>query len=136
MFQLVYFSTADSNLTKKDIESILERSRNKNSTNDITGCLLNSKGEFLQMLEGEEEKVKSLFSKIEKDSRHHNVILLKEQKIEKRAFQGWSMAFHDFSKKGNNPHDFQRQIMGFSKIVEKPTAASEIFWTMAEHLVK
>ena len=136
MIQLVYFSTADPNLSKKDIKSILERSREWNSKHGITGCLLHSKGEFLQMLEGEEEQVKNLFSNIRQDSRHQHVLALQEEKIEKRVFQEWTMAFHNFNEGENQPSDFKAQINGFSKIAEKPTIAAEFFWSMAEHLAK
>ena len=64
-FELIYNSVASPELTSKDVLDILEESRLFNSKNDITGCLLYHKGEFLQLLEGEKSIVQNIYGKIE-----------------------------------------------------------------------
>ena len=97
MFELVYFSSANPDLTSTGIANILNTARNFNSENNISGCLIYSNNEFLQILEGDKEIVQDLFTRIKKDKRHRNVILLTENSKEERMFPKWDMAFHDFN---------------------------------------
>ena len=46
-------------------------------------------------MEGEEKTVKALFSKIGQDPRHRKVLTLVQEKIEKRKFPDFTMAFYD-----------------------------------------
>ncbi len=50
-------------------------------------------GTFVQFLEGSEERIDILFSKIENDKRHQKIVLLLEGFSEKREFSEWSMAY-------------------------------------------
>ena len=63
IFELIYYSTASPDLSKNDILNILENSRDFNSKNEITGCLLYHNNEFVQLIEGEEEAVKNCMLK-------------------------------------------------------------------------
>ncbi len=55
---------------------MLEKARENNSRDNITGCLLYYEGEFIQYLEGNQVKVLTLFDKINADKRHKDVTLL------------------------------------------------------------
>jgi hypothetical protein len=50
---------------------------------------------FLQVLEGGKGKVKIIFHKISRDSRHKGVTILHRGFSEKREFPDWSMGFRD-----------------------------------------
>ena len=63
IFELIYYSTASPDLSTNDILNILENSRDFNSKNEITGCLLYHNNEFVQLIEGEEEAVKNCMLK-------------------------------------------------------------------------
>lgn len=91
---MIYYSTASPNLSINDILSILENSRDFNSKNEITGCLLYHNNEFVQLIEGEEEAVKKLYAKIEIDKRHRNLIIVIQDNIAGRSFKNWSMAYY------------------------------------------
>jgi len=93
VFQLCYASAAKAGLLDSDVEDILKVARQHNQEKQITGALLLKEGIFLQLLEGDESRVKSLYSRIVKDLRHHNVVTLFEATDNPRVFIDWSMAY-------------------------------------------
>jgi hypothetical protein len=54
-------------------------------------------GTFLQVLEGEKEAVETIFSRIERDTRHGDIRVLNRNvsRPQRRAFGEWSMGFAD-----------------------------------------
>jgi hypothetical protein len=118
-FYLVYASEASHKTSKKDLLEILDQSRESNKRTDITGMLLFKDGHFLQVLEGEEESVRELFSRIARDSRHGKVRILAEGVRDRRSFVDWSMGFRDLS----DPE--ARQIPGYSEFMNMPLTAEE-----------
>lgn len=88
-YAISYVSSANKNLSEKEIGEILSSSEEYNNKENITGLLLFSEGNFFQVLEGEKEKVKKLFSIIKNDNRHTHVIKLFETPIHKAAFDGY-----------------------------------------------
>ena len=135
MFELVYCSVAQSNLTSQDIQDILETSKKFNSDNQITGCLLYHDHEFLQVLEGDQQVVQDLFISIKKDLRHFNVLLLAEGEKESRTFAKWSMAYLELNANEIQKHGFIKDLKAFSQLADKPTHAIDLFWTMAVHIL-
>lgn len=100
MHELLYCSYADSKIGKEEILSILETSRKNNEKLGITGILLywQKTREFIQVLEGEEKAIFSLFEIIKKDPRHSHVKLIYDGPIQERSFNKWSMAFQNFEE--------------------------------------
>ena len=92
-FAISYVSTVDRELNEKEIIEVLDWSKNWNNNHNITGLLLYSEGNFFQVIEGEEEDIKSLFERIKQDSRHHNIIKIFEREIHKEAFDGYISDF-------------------------------------------
>jgi hypothetical protein len=95
MLQLVYVSSATTHFSKAELLELLTKSRTKNSALGITGMLLYKDGNFMQMLEGEDDPVRQLFETIVKDPRHHNSIVLIDELAETAFFADWSMGFRD-----------------------------------------
>lgn len=94
VFQLIYRSTANAYFTDDDLILLLRQCRTKNIEKNVTGLLLYGHGNFIQLLEGEEEIVYDLYSnRIALDSRHRNPIVLHRNFAPKRLFKDWSMAF-------------------------------------------
>ncbi len=93
MFELVYYSIANPDFAEPEILSMLDGARKFNKEQDITGCLLYHKGVFVQLLEGEKEKVNALYQKIASDDRHNHITLLASSPKESRVFNDWEMAF-------------------------------------------
>ncbi|MEM7017174.1 MAG: BLUF domain-containing protein [Pseudomonadota bacterium] len=86
MHYVVYMSKASTIMKNKDLEAILEVSRKNNEASGITGMLLYRNQLFIQMLEGEEVTVKTLYEKIFNDARHFECRLMDEGTSEERFF--------------------------------------------------
>lgn len=93
MFFIIYRSTAYPAIGLHQIRDLLDRARDYNRANDITGCLLYHNNEFVQYLEGDEPLVAKLFDKIRTDRRHTDVVPLYSGHINGREFENWSMAY-------------------------------------------
>jgi hypothetical protein len=92
MYRLIYKSR--SILVEVDMETIndiVERSKDLNRRNQISGALLATRTHFLQVIEGEFGPVNQTFFRIATDSRHDNLELVSYGQVEKRLFDGWVM---------------------------------------------
>ena len=67
VFFLTYVSTAARELSKDDLNELLAQCRENNAKLGITGMLLYKDGNFMQVLEGEETVVRSIYAKISGD---------------------------------------------------------------------
>ncbi|SFR53215.1 BLUF domain-containing protein [Thiomicrospira sp. ALE5] len=106
MFELVYTSRASSMMTEIELEELRNEAIYFNSMQQITGLLLYNNGIFLQLLEGEQHDIESLYSKIKQDFRHYDVRQIYSRPIEKRSFGKWSMRFFNVS-----PHQRQTELL-------------------------
>ena len=93
LIQSVYTSAAMQPMPKSKLYKILVDSRVNNKLADITGLLVYVDGNFLQVLEGEQEAVTALLEKISKDRRHKDVKVVYKTSIENRTFNSWQMAY-------------------------------------------
>ena len=139
MYELIFCSSASQNIKAADLENILNTARAFNTKNDITGCLLYYKNEFIQILEGDKTIVKNLYNSINQDMRHNNTILVAEGEKPERSFDNWSMAFYELSD--DDVSDLCEQLfvdnfIAFSEIVKKPTFSTIMFWNMAKQLLR
>ncbi len=138
MFCLVYKSSATPAFDKTQIQGMLEKARAFNSSNDITGCLLYYKGEFLQYLEGNQVKVLALFDKIQKDERHNDVELISHGNINAREFKKWDMAYEDFYGDNDTLQFLKLLVSSYLEPSEKaldPNPASKYFWRTAKRIL-
>jgi hypothetical protein len=92
LYRLVYTSARTKQCSDQDIEEILNIARNNNATLGVTGILVHTNSRFLQILEGEHDKVMSLYKKIEKDQRHIASRMRFCEKVDQRHFSEWNMA--------------------------------------------
>jgi hypothetical protein len=96
VFQLIYRSTATRHLHSHELIALLDRSRDNNLRLGLTGMLLYREGEFMQLLEGDEETVRRRFDIISRDRRHKWVSLVMTGAAAERDFAEWTMGFCDF----------------------------------------
>lgn len=89
-YALSYVRTASLSFPRKNIKVLLEEITNYNNNHGITGILLFSDGNFFQLFEGEEIKVRELYAQIEKDSRHTNVIKFLEKRVTLPSYDGYN----------------------------------------------
>jgi hypothetical protein len=93
MYYLIYTSHSKYQWSNESLKDLLIQSVENNRSLGITGMLVFLRERFIQLLEGEEEKVKQLFKKIISDSRHERVDLILEGNTKERIFKDWSMGF-------------------------------------------
>tara|TARA_R110001599_G_C12271108_1_gene661471 strand:- start:1233 stop:1652 length:420 start_codon:yes stop_codon:yes gene_type:complete len=136
LFELIYHSKAVLNIEDYEIEDILKTSRELNTKHHITGCLLFHNNQFLQIIEGDFDKVNALYKKIRADKRHHNVITLHMQEIKTLSYRNWSMAYKKFT---NDAMKSTLGIENFHKILEKNNfkqTSKEIFDFMSKAIME
>jgi Sensors of blue-light using FAD len=114
MLSLVYASSAVHLFSENELVTLLNQSREKNTRLELSGMLLYKDGNFLQVLEGPEEAVQSLFKAICADDRHRGVLRLFGERIEARRFPDWAMAFRNL-----NSSNYQN-LPGYSAFMNEP----------------
>jgi hypothetical protein len=95
LVELLYCSVSVApKLTDEDLNHILASARRRNLAEDITGMLIYHRGEFVQILEGENKSVANVYEKfIGSDLRHTAINKVQENTILHRSFHEWSMGF-------------------------------------------
>jgi hypothetical protein len=86
-------STAAPSLDENGLSDLYEEAIQKNSEQNITGILLYSDGNFMQIMEGAAKPLSRLYGNIENDSRHYHLIKLIDRKIDQRIFENYSNGF-------------------------------------------
>ena len=108
---------------EKALEDLLTQSRDWNTQHQLTGVLLYSEDNIMQVLEGPKDEVFYIFERISRDARHRNVTKLADGSIEQRHFSQWSMGFKSVA-----PDDFNH-LAGYLNISQAdflpPTPASD-----------
>jgi len=90
LVRLLYASRAvDPN--PETIDAILHECRSRNPNSGVTGVLCYGGGIFLQVIEGGRMAISQLYSHIQRDARHKDVVLLHYEEITERRFAGWTM---------------------------------------------
>ena len=123
MYRLLYMSTATKDFSDIELEELLEKARKNNSQKNLTGLLIIKGRTFLQCLEGNEEDVMEIFTKIKSDDRHCDIIELLEEDIKEPLFPLWSMGYKNIK----NLTDFKSEkLKDFSKEDELNLTNDEI----------
>ena len=123
LFCLVYVSSAAENFSNDDLLALLTTSRRNNTGSGVTGMLLYKQGNFMQVLEGEEEKVRTLHHRIQSDPRHRGLITMLQQPIKARQFGAWSMGFRNLADPS------LQGTPGFSDFLNQPRRTDRFFGT-------
>ena len=95
LYELIYRSLGFKEMDTDELDDLLKFSNTSNQAHGITGMLLYHNQEFLQVLEGEQDDVRSLYHRIVADDRHHLAHVIQEGTIEERGFGQWTMGFVD-----------------------------------------
>ena len=100
MYQLIYISSATHQISKAEFEELAAHALKKNTEMGITGTLAFKDGNFMQVIEGEQEAIAHLFAQIKEDSRHTLVSIIQEGSISAREYGGWISSFYDSEEGG------------------------------------
>ena len=99
VYQLIYASSAAEGLDDFSMREIAQTSNYNNKKLGVTGLLLFHQGSILQVLEGDEISVNTLYNKVQYDKRHNGCIILSTRTAERREFANWSMGYKNVSEK-------------------------------------
>ncbi len=91
IYRLIYKSKFNENTSFGLLAEIMEKSKKKNEALGITGFLLATDEEFLQVLEGSFKTVNELYHTIVQDQRHNDIRLISFDAVTERAFPEWTM---------------------------------------------
>lgn len=101
--RIKYISSFARNVSSVELHELAEKAATSNAGNEITGILMASGGIFFQIIEGPEENIDRLFSKILEDTRHEKIITLGIQKGNlERLFPDWNMKAFDLDSSKSN----------------------------------
>lgn len=137
LINLIYHSLAVDHITERDINDILTEARIFNLENHITGLLLYHQGEFIQILEGEDDDVKEIYGKIKTDPRHRLVRLLETSPIDHRTFPDWQMAFKPLSDENLSDlsqHMDLREFNRLSRVHQDSSLANKLLKVIGDML--
>ena len=115
-YLLVYVGTANNPADAEILNGVINKIAERNKKQDISGFLFYKDGTYLQLLEGEFEKVNALFYKIVKDPRHKNVTVLLENKIDHAIFNDYESGF--LVPKDKNQYQKLNNYLNYLKLLE------------------
>ena len=90
---LIYRSRATALFGEADCAAVLHQARRHNQAAQLSGLLLYYQGHFLQVLEGPEPALSTLYARIQDDPRHRSLRTLSYGAIGARCFPDWRMGF-------------------------------------------
>ncbi|MFW2589113.1 BLUF domain-containing protein [Sagittula sp. SSi028] len=93
MIRLLYLSHFRPEMMASDISDIMKTSTERNASLGVTGCLLATDGQFLQLLEGPQPAIEELMRSIRADPRHMIDIETAAEACTTRCFPDWSMGY-------------------------------------------
>jgi len=91
LLQIVYLSNATREFRDAQVAALARRSAEKNRSHDITGVLYYDSGHFIQCIEGDDQDLIRLYSRIIDDPRHSDVVTAVIKPIQERSFPDWNM---------------------------------------------
>ncbi|MEJ7930124.1 BLUF domain-containing protein [Ramlibacter sp. AN1015] len=97
LWSIGYVSTAMNALQPEALQALLAHSRRANDAVAVTGVLLHCGGNFMQVIEGPPEAVRTTYGRICRNPAHHTIIELFNEPVAQRDFGGWAMACREIS---------------------------------------
>lgn len=88
---IAYASQAVPDLSKSQLNGLVERAAARNLTEEVTGLLLFDGARFLQYIEGPEEGLNAVYARILNARSHTDLIELARGRIGRRRLPYWSM---------------------------------------------
>lgn len=116
IYKLIYKSKIN---TQKitDLIDIIKKAEYKNKKLDLTGLLVRTNDEYIQILEGSKKHINQLFAKLYLDPRHKDVFIISMSQSEMRYFKNWSMIGIDLNV--SQPKFYNYLLEKYSKGAER-----------------
>lgn len=133
MQRILYISTVRKILETPELETILRTSRRNNNAVGVTGLLVAGGRRFLQMLEGPEQAVSSVFERIERDPRHFALVTLSTKRVETRLTPHWAMGFRGADAHAGTAGSLLEVVTKLVEGVDDPAIRAEFTQFAARH---
>jgi hypothetical protein len=88
---LAYRSRAVVAPTDRELDLLLSQAQGRNRAELLSGLLIYDQGCYFQWLEGPQEALQRVWGSIQRDPRHRDVQVLREEAMPKRFFGDWDM---------------------------------------------
>lgn len=98
--RLAWSSVPSPSFSAARLNEIAAQSRRNNERHHLSGMLLFTGAHFLGILEGEERDLGNLWSRLERDQRHRELIHIGDGLCGKRWFPEWMIAYTDHAVVG------------------------------------
>jgi hypothetical protein len=105
LFQMLYLSETKKRWSDAELEALCAHARARNAQDGLTGLLLYGNGHFVQLLEGRRQPLILTYTRICRDDRHSDIVLLVDGPIQRRTFPEWAMGVLNVETAG----EFDRQ---------------------------
>jgi Sensors of blue-light using FAD. len=99
MYHLIYVGSASKPFSQLELDDLVTKARQNNIRLGITGMLIYKDGNFIQLLEGEEDVVKKLYETIRTDTRLNETTVINESEVAERQFSDWVMNLLTYNNK-------------------------------------
>lgn len=93
MKRIIYCSQSTTDISPEELIALLELSRRNNERAGLSGMLLYCSQSFLQVLEGDDEALRTTYDRILVDDRHTNLRMLMNADVAAPLFPDWTMGF-------------------------------------------
>ncbi len=135
-YSVIYRSTAESHFSQKDIDYMLLKAKQHNKKQGITGCIIYSNNQFIQIIEGAKEAILNLYDSIKADNRHFDVTTLIETPSKDMLWDDWSMAFYNFSGTAEQNNYSRMLLETYFENANLKSKSSEVFLTLKKSILK
>ncbi|EMT5579392.1 diguanylate phosphodiesterase [Enterobacter hormaechei subsp. hoffmannii] len=122
---LIYRSQLSLTCTSAALSALVEQARIRNTEQGISGILLSRGRDVLQILEGTEQRVVTLFNTIRADDRHTGVVELMRDYDPRRRFEDVGMLLFDLDVQ--TPKAVLASVLHYSKLESYLTSEDRVF---------
>jgi len=88
---MAYRSRAVVPPSERELDSLLRKAQERNRSEHLSGLLIYDQGYFFQWIEGPRDALSRVWNSIQRDPRHTDIQILREEAIGKRFFGDWDM---------------------------------------------
>ncbi|MDX8388097.1 MAG: BLUF domain-containing protein [Ghiorsea sp.] len=101
LVRLIYASRPNKVIGMSEVAKIMSVSKHNNQLSELSGALIYTEHYFMQCLEGDRNAVNQAYTRISKDDRHTDCVLLRYEHVDARIFGQWSMGQIALGKQQN-----------------------------------
>ena len=95
LFQKVYTSTSVTKISADELNSLIELASKNNAQNEVTSILLFTGVSYLQLLEGNKDKVNQTYQTIIQDRKHSAHLIVCQREVQQRAYPDCYFLFRE-----------------------------------------